>query len=166
MERSRTTLLPYSALRSRTRPYSVRLLSSAPPSSTEKPSAPSASSEPLPPPIRGQSVKKGKVELRPAPVKPKPSDVFPKSSSSHNEQALKVEHASTATLTQDVHTAATKSDTKPSAHREGVIESAKHDFESASSHGILAPPPPGAGRIRTLVHQAKEFFVRSCFCSY
>ena len=154
-ERSRGSLLPYSASRTRTRPCTVRLLSSAPPPGTEKVSA---SSEPLPPPIRGQPIKKGKVELRPAPVKPKASEVFPKSASPHKDQALK---ASSAAPSLDAHiTASTTNEWKPPVHREGVIESARHDFESASSHGILAPAPPGIGKIRTLIHQAKEFFVR------
>lgn len=153
------TVISASYLTSRysTRPCPSRLLSTGPSSSTGKASA---TSEP-PPPIRGQPIKKGKVELRPAPVKPKPSDVFPKSPSSPKEQAQKAENASATPVSAEVREAATnKGETKPLPHREGVIESARHDFESASSHGILAPPPPGAGKIKTLVHQAKEFFVR------
>lgn len=42
---------------------------------------------------------------------------------------------------------------------EGIISSAKHDLEEAAQHGILAPPPPNAGTIHKLYHQAKELFV-------
>ena len=44
--------------------------------------------------------------------------------------------------------------------KENPIEIAKHDIEDAAAHGILKPPPPGAGMVRRLFHQAKELFVR------
>jgi len=41
---------------------------------------------------------------------------------------------------------------------EGIITAAQHDMQSAAQHGILAPPPPNAGKIGKLFHQAKELF--------
>lgn len=39
----------------------------------------------------------------------------------------------------------------------------KEDMKQAYIHGVLARPPPGAGKVATLWHQAKELFVgRPC----
>jgi hypothetical protein len=35
----------------------------------------------------------------------------------------------------------------------------KEDMKQAYIHGILSRPPPGAGKVATLWHQAKELFV-------
>ncbi len=35
----------------------------------------------------------------------------------------------------------------------------KEDLEQAQSHGVLARPPPDAGKFATFWHQAKELFV-------
>ncbi len=42
-----------------------------------------------------------------------------------------------------------------------MIEVAKEDYEEASKHGILAPPPADASWAGKLFHQAKELFVRA-----
>ena len=41
----------------------------------------------------------------------------------------------------------------------GIVETAKIDYSEASKHGILAPPPADASRIRRVIHQVKEYFV-------
>ncbi|KAH8119483.1 hypothetical protein DFH11DRAFT_1565287 [Phellopilus nigrolimitatus] len=40
----------------------------------------------------------------------------------------------------------------------GLIETAKKDMSDAAAHGILVPPPPNAGMLGRLYHQAKELF--------
>jgi hypothetical protein len=35
----------------------------------------------------------------------------------------------------------------------------KEDMKQAYIHGVLARPPPDAGKVATLWHQAKELFV-------
>ena len=40
----------------------------------------------------------------------------------------------------------------------------KEDLKQAYIHGVLARPPPDAGKVATLWHQAKELFVRGPFC--
>jgi hypothetical protein len=37
----------------------------------------------------------------------------------------------------------------------------KEDLKQAYIHGVLARPPPNAGKIATLWHKAKELFVRA-----
>lgn len=39
-----------------------------------------------------------------------------------------------------------------------AIQTAIEDMRNAAQHGILAPPPENAGRVRRLWHQAKELF--------
>ncbi|KAF7790297.1 hypothetical protein EIP86_001251 [Pleurotus ostreatoroseus] len=131
-----------------------RLSSSLPPAS---PDQSKLASKPIPPtPPTSTAVKKPKVELRPAPVKPNPSDVFPKSAPSVSPTPRPATTANAPDNGVQASSLTTKTEKIP--HREGVIESAQHDFEYASSHGILAPPPPGANKLQKLIHQAKEFF--------
>lgn len=132
-----------------------RLSSSLPPASPDQSKLASKPIPPTPPTIT--AVKKPKVELRPAPVKPNPSDVFPKSAPSVPPTPRPATTANASDNGGQASSSNTKAEKIP--HREGVIESAQHDFESASSHGILAPPPPGANKLQKLIHQAKEFFV-------
>lgn len=42
---------------------------------------------------------------------------------------------------------------------EGLKE-AKLDIDKAQEHGVLAPPPPGAGWAKRMFHHARELFVR------
>ena len=42
----------------------------------------------------------------------------------------------------------------------GIVDITKKDMDEAAKHGILKPPPEGAGKIKRLFHQAKELFVR------
>ncbi|KAJ3011915.1 hypothetical protein NUW54_g2023 [Trametes sanguinea] len=108
-----------------------RFLSTNPPPTVEP------SSKEAPHVVHNSSSRKPKVELRPGPVKPPKatSDTAPTSaslaSSSHSDSA------------NPVHT---------------VIEVAKEDYQEASKHGILAPPPPNASWAGKLFHQAKELF--------
>ncbi len=104
---------------------------------------------PSPPPL-----KKHKVELRPAPVKtpkpqvsagpPPPQPVL----SSTAAEALK------SSKPDESHTTVSPEKT------ESAKGTTSRDFEVASQHGILAPPPEDASRLYKLFHQAKELFVR------
>ncbi|KAH9940521.1 uncharacterized protein BXZ73DRAFT_98951 [Epithele typhae] len=93
------------------------------------------------------AIRKPKVDLRPAPVKP-----------------TKKELASSAPA---VPKAATSSEASESlkATNEKVplsstlgIDDAKKDMVDAAQHGILTPPPEGASWPKRLLHQAKELF--------
>jgi hypothetical protein len=89
---------------------------------------------------------KAKVELRPGPVKP---PIAPSSS-----QSSKSKKISTTNTSPQPHL--TSSTAKPSNI---VAETMKEDMKQAYIHGVLARPPPGAGKVATLWHQAKELFV-------
>lgn len=99
---------------------------------------------PDPPHLQPVPPRKPKVELRPAPVKTLPPN---------------------QTTTS---TAVTPG--PPEAEKDGksindpfsepsIVETAKMDYNEASKHGILAPPPADASTIGRLWHQAKEYFV-------
>lgn len=89
---------------------------------------------------------KVKVELRPGPIKP------PIVSSS--SQSLKTKkNPMTTPLPQPQPSSSTA---KPSNL---IAETMKEDIKQAYIHGVLARPPPGAGKVATLWHQAKELFV-------
>ena len=49
--------------------------------------------------------------------------------------------------------------TEKEKEKENLIEMTKYDVEDAAKHGILAPPPEGAGMVRKAIHQIKELFV-------
>ena len=135
-------LLPYGS-------SSYQRLYSTTPSPVDKSTiTPTSSTPPLP-----VQPKPRRLELRPGPVKPHitsgPVTVKPPPTNTDNV----------------VVEGATKDSTVPAvsptaSSEEGVILSAKHDLEEAAQHGILAPPPPDAGRVGRLIHQAKELFVR------
>ncbi|KAI0331040.1 hypothetical protein GY45DRAFT_1361124 [Cubamyces sp. BRFM 1775] len=127
------------------KPFGARYLSTNSPSTADTPSK-----EP-PQVVPGTSARKHKVELRPGPVKPPKtaSETIPASASSSSSE----------------HTPATSPSTSASsAHSthhgpvHTVIEVAKEDYQEASKHGILAPPPENASWAGRLFHQAKELF--------
>ena len=92
---------------------------------------------------------KPKVELRPGPIKPPIA-----TSNSQNPRTKK--HPTTKSSQPQ----STSSTTKPSGT---IAETLKEDLKQAYIHGILARPPPDAGKVATLWHQAKELFVRWLF---
>lgn len=133
-------------------PIRLRLHSTAPPPRTTKPTADT------PAPIAPSTLpaRKHKVELRPAPVKTLKSSQSPAQGSGATPlKPMKPEQlASTST---------TPATSKSSVLSESVVEATRHDYEAASKHGILAPPPDGANRVYKLYHQAKELIVRFRF---
>lgn len=127
--------------------YNRQYSTSLPP--TDKGKAASTIPEP---PLPVQQQKSRKVELRPGPVKPHITggtvSVKASTSKANNASTEPAKKEATPTTTSESVTA-----------EEGIISSAKHDLEEAAQHGILAPPPPNAGTIHKLYHQAKELFV-------
>ena len=98
------------------------------------------------PHLQPASPRKQKIELRPAPVKASP------------------QNQTTIPTVKTSGTTDTNKDTKNAdgpVPEPGIVETAKIDYNEASMHGILAPPPPDASKIGKLWHQAKEYFV-SC----
>ncbi|KAH9046884.1 hypothetical protein EDB84DRAFT_1463972 [Lactarius hengduanensis] len=87
---------------------------------------------------------KTKVELRPGPIKP-----LTVPSGSHPS---KVKQAQTTNVSPLQSTSPT------AARTESISEAVKEDFKQAYIHGVLARPPPNAGKIATLWHQVKELF--------
>ncbi|KAF8462234.1 hypothetical protein DFH94DRAFT_640706 [Russula ochroleuca] len=88
---------------------------------------------------------KPKVELRPGPIKP---PIAPSSSQSPRTKKL-------PTTNPSFHSQLTSSTAKPSNI---IVETMKEDLKQAYIHGVLTRPPPGAGKVATLWHQAKELF--------
>ncbi|KAI0093294.1 hypothetical protein BDY19DRAFT_419586 [Irpex rosettiformis] len=124
-----------------------RLYSTSPPpvDKTTTTSTTSDSSLPL------QQQKSRRIELRPGPVKP------------HITGVAVPTRTATSKTNKALAERATKDSTVPAASgsatsEDGVISSAKHDLEEAAQHGILVPPPPNAGVVARLFHQAKELF--------
>ena len=113
--------------------------SSPPTTNPESKDAPSSQTIPAAP-------HKAKVELRPGPIKP---PITPSSS-----QSSKTRKIPTTIPSPQPHP--TSSTAKPS---NTVAENKKEDLKQAYIHGVLARPPPGAGRVATFWHQAKELFV-------
>jgi LETM1 and EF-hand domain-containing protein 1, mitochondrial len=113
---------------------------STPPATTsESKDAPS-------PPTIPPTPHKAKVELRPGPIKP---PIAPSGS-----QSSKTKKIPTTNPSPQPHP--TSSTAKPSNI---IAETMKEDMKQAYIHGILSRPPPGAGKVATLWHQAKELFV-------
>ncbi|KAI0356304.1 hypothetical protein OH77DRAFT_1495632 [Trametes cingulata] len=137
--------------------YGSRFVSTNPPPTTEP-----TTSEAPPPGGPGAATRKHKVELRPGPVKP------PKSSSESSPASASSAASSSASEPGSEHTSAatqppsssseTSSRPKLSDAAHKVIEVAKEDYQEASKHGILAPPPANASWVGKLFHQAKELF--------
>ncbi|KAI0644652.1 hypothetical protein C8Q79DRAFT_1104954 [Trametes meyenii] len=126
-----------------------RFVSTTPPPTTSSPS------KDAPPTISGSTPRKPKVELRPGPVKPPkvssettPAPVSLAPSTSASEHAPATAHSS-------AEGSAHPHSTTPVSH---VIEVAKEDYQEASKHGILTPPPANASWAGRLFHQAKELF--------
>ncbi|CAL1707995.1 unnamed protein product [Somion occarium] len=117
----------------------IRALSSNPPP-TDK-----TASEHAPDAVTPTSSRKPKVDLRPGPVKPQ----RPTSSTA----ALPNAASSSAPSSKGSHPTTSSSSTSTS-----LIEATKRDYEAASQHGILAPPPKDASWAGSLFHQAKELF--------
>jgi len=104
------------------------------------------------------SVKPRKLELRPGPVK-----TLSNAQSSNPPEPItvpspKVSLETSTDIEKEKRVVSSSSSTSTSGASESVIETAKHDYEAAAVHGLLAPPPEGASRIRKLFHQAKELF--------
>ncbi|KZT27981.1 hypothetical protein NEOLEDRAFT_1233244 [Neolentinus lepideus HHB14362 ss-1] len=128
---------------------SARLLSTTS-SSTEKPpgSSPESVQLPTPKPV----TRKPKIDLKPAPVKltklPQsntvPSASTPTPSDKSSATASKAKDGSSTTLTAAQLALRTAEDAKA------------RDIAEAIKHGILAPPPAGAGTVRRAVHQIWE----------
>src|SRR5216683_2467018 len=90
---------------------------------------------------------KAKVELRPGPIKPPIT-----TSSSHSPKSKKVPTTNPSPQLQSTPSTATPSGT--------IAELMQEDLKKAYIHGVLARPPPNAGKVATLWHKAKELFVR------
>ncbi|KAH9945649.1 hypothetical protein B0H21DRAFT_744037 [Amylocystis lapponica] len=122
--------------------FAIRSLTTAVPPRPAKSSTGTAPQD-----IPTTASRKNKVELRPGPVKPSktPPAVAPVSKAPAAAHVAPTPHTSTSPST-------------PVSSTESLVEATKHDFEDASQHGILAPPPEGASWPRRLFHQAKEFF--------
>lgn len=106
---------------------------STPSSTTSKSSKDEPSAHTIPPPPH-----KAKVELRPGPIKP-PTHV----------EKLKQTPTKNSSLQP----------TSPTARSESIVETTREDFKQAYIHGVLARPPPDAGKIAKLWHQARQLFV-------
>jgi len=111
-----------------------------------------------PPPATLPTPKK-KVELNPSPRKTPSPNVFnehvskrsdppPSTSVGHSERQSQEARNLTSSTTHKMK------DTKEVSPIQLAIE----DMRKAEQHGILAPPPADAGRIRKLIHQGKELF--------
>ncbi|KAH9978978.1 hypothetical protein BGW80DRAFT_708454 [Lactifluus volemus] len=127
-----------------TYPYPQPLLLSArslstPPSTTTKSKDASTTHTILPIPP------KHKVELRPGPVKP---PIAP--SNPHSPKLKELSSTNTSPQLQSTSSTAKSSET--------ISETMREDMKYAYIHGILARPPPNAGKLARLWHQAKELF--------
>ncbi|KAI9449402.1 hypothetical protein BJY52DRAFT_1307592 [Lactarius psammicola] len=112
---------------------------STPSSTTSKSSKDEPSAHTIPPVPH-----KTKVELRPGPIKPLTAP-----SGSHPAKVKQIPTTKASSLQPTSPTA---------AQSESISETVKEDFKQAYIHGVLARPPPNAGKIATLWHQAKELF--------
>ncbi|EKM54042.1 uncharacterized protein PHACADRAFT_196477 [Phanerochaete carnosa HHB-10118-sp] len=124
------------------RPYSTPV---PPPPPTEKTDATAVDGGTLPGAPR---TKKQKVDLHPAPVRPKTA-AGPSAPKASSKPAVTAAAATATTGSVGAH---------PAAGSTGVVAQAKADVEDAAQHGILKPPPEDAGRLMRLWHQAKELF--------
>lgn len=114
---------------------------STPSSTPSKPSKDEPGTHAIPPVPHHKT----KVELRPGPIKPLTAPP-----GSHSEKMKQVATKSAPSLQP----------TSPTAGRtEAVAQTPKRDFKRTYIHGVLARPPPDAGKIAKLWHQVKELFV-------
>jgi len=112
---------------------------STPPTTTSK------SNDASSPHTIAPSPAKAKVELRPGPIKP---PII--TSSSHSPKSKKVPTTNPSPQLQSRPSTATPSGT--------IAEMMQEDLKQAYIHGVLARPPPNAGKVATLWHKAKELF--------
>lgn len=94
--------------------------------------------------------RKPKVELKPAPIKPQKSTTAAPSSPALPEPPQ---------VQNPIEPSSATSSATSGSSASSVLDTTKADFEDASRHGILVPPPKDASWIGGLVHQAKELFV-------
>jgi len=87
---------------------------------------------------------KPKVELRPGPIKPPIT--------SQSSRAKKLPTTNSSLRPQSTSPTGTLSNS--------IAETMKEDLQQAYIHGVLARPPPGAGKVATFWHQVKGLFVR------
>ena len=112
---------------------------STPSSTASKPSKDEPGAHAIPPVPH-----KTKVELRPGPIKP--LTVPP---GSRSEKMKQVATKSAPSLQP----------TSPTAGRTESVAETPRDSKRTYIHGVLASPPPDAGKIAKLWHQVKELFV-------
>ena len=117
---------------------------STPPTTTSKSKDASDAHTIAPSPV------KAKVELRPGPIKP---PITP--SGAHLPKTKKLPPTNSPPQPQST----SSTTTSPNA----IAETKKEDLKQAYIHGVLARPPPNAGKVATLWHKAKELFVRCPF---
>ncbi|KAH9858633.1 hypothetical protein C2E23DRAFT_799411 [Lenzites betulinus] len=127
-------------------PFGSRFVSTTPPPTV------SLASKELPPTVTGAPPRKHKVELRPGPIKP------PKSSAESTAVSSGATSASERTPVTPQQPSESSASSGSTAHAHTVIEVAKEDYQEASKHGILTPPPANASWAGKLFHQAKELF--------
>ena len=116
--------------------------------------------------------KSAKIDLRPGPLKTPshPAKTAPDTSSNKVVAGENItEKQATEAKTVDVASSGKETDVAKTEVEAGntsssnILNTAKHDIEDAMQHGILRPPPEGAGRVSKLWHQLKELFVRLHF---
>jgi LETM1 and EF-hand domain-containing protein 1 len=139
-----------------------RLLATTTPQIKSDPST-SKSTAPIPPEPNASIPRKPKVDLKPAPVKPIITkttlpELVPTSQAASNLRIDGSKQRPSAESADQPSTAASSATSLPTIA--GSVEEARRDVKKAEEQGVLAPPPADAGRVRRLLHHAKEFFVR------
>jgi len=112
------------------------ILSSTPPTRKKVDLHPSPRKAPLPSELQGSASKPPAPQVEAIPAQPSPS------SDSATTKAAPIEKSETSKTSEDAN----------------AIRLAIEDMRQATQHGILKPPPEGAGALRRLYHQAKELF--------
>ena len=106
---------------------------------------------------------KPKIDLRPAPIKPKPASSLPPTSASTATSAAALNKSHHARP----HLNASETPVTVSlASAPGVKEEVKRDMEDAEAHGILIPPPKDASWFKRTLHQAIQLVVRVIVVSF
>ncbi|KAL0956080.1 hypothetical protein HGRIS_002249 [Hohenbuehelia grisea] len=121
----------------------LRSLSSEAPTSTHHKDAQRA---PVPPGSSSPTAstqRKPKYELGPGPIKPK-KPIVQQQSTTVSFQANSTPRSTKTSGSQNANAS--------------VAETTRKDLEDAEKHGIMKPPPPGAGWFRQLAHKAIELF--------
>lgn len=107
--------------------------------------------------------KKPKIELRPGPAKPSNASSVSSKTVAAQLQATSTSKPSSPKKPPPLAATAPKEEVLKEFEGAGMIEATKKDVDDAAKHGILAPPPPDAGMVGRLIHQAKELFVGNFF---